>query len=569
VTRLRRYAGDLKLSTKLFLSCLLICITPLALLGLYSYNQANDFLNYQARQNTLLSVQQIADDMNARNLQTVLVTNSIIKNFIYQKIFSGQPVSENYADYVDPFFNNVLYTNKGILQISVFTDNKRLWHGEYILDAGLIKSFPWYEDALSTDGVTWYSKNGKLICVTSFAQRNGTPAILFLSIDTDSLFNGSMKSQPENSGAVVTDQNGTVIVRKDGRRGAGIDPAKLTYNDNFTYFQSGGVDYLAVKSVVKTPGWNLYYYVPVRDISIDAARIAKVTVIITAVCLVLLVLLIWGFSTTFAKRLKHLNQLMETVEKGDLGIEIVDQSKDEIGELTSKFGLMVRNLRALIDEVYHSRLIQKEAELKALQSQINPHFLYNTLSLINWKAIQIDATEISQVTNTVSGYYRTVLNKGKNTTSIRDEVHNAELYMQLQLLMHDNRFDFDCDVDEALLGYEIVNLVLQPLLENALDHGLDKRRKPSGRGLIRLCGRSIDGDVELSVADNGAGMPEHLVKEVLTQDSKGYGLKNVNERIALFFGEKYGLRIVSEPGAGTTVYIRIPKSRQACPPQTG
>ena len=217
---------------------------------------------------------------------------------------------------------------------------------------------------------------------------------------------------------------------------------------------------------------------------------------------------------------------------------------------------MIFQIKSLIEDVYESKLIQKDYEMKALQAQINPHFLYNTLSLINWMAIEADQTEISKITLNLSTFYRTALNKGKNTLTVRDELKNTRSYLDIQLMMHDYEFDVDIDINDEILEYKILNLILQPLVENAIDHGIDL--KTNGRGRITITGKKEKDNIYLIVEDNGVGMEQDKINTILTNKSKGSGVRNVNERIKLYYGEDYSMHIESEIGRGTKIIIKIP-----------
>ena len=195
--------------------------------------------------------------------------------------------------------------------------------------------------------------------------------------------------------------------------------------------------------------------------------------------------------------------------------------------------------------------------MKALQAQINPHFLYNSLSLINWKAIEAKQPDISRITLLLSKFYRTSLNKGKNITSIKDEISNIQSYIDIQLMMHDNEFDIKYDLSPDIMEYSIPNLMLQPLIENAIDHGIDI--KTDGRGVIEIVGQMEGEDmIRLTVSDNGVGMSEEMAQQILSEGSRGYGVKNVNDRIKHFYGEEYGITVESEEGKGTRIIILIP-----------
>ena len=219
---------------------------------------------------------------------------------------------------------------------------------------------------------------------------------------------------------------------------------------------------------------------------------------------------------------------------------------------------MERKLNYLINEVYKSKIKEKEYEMKALQAQINPHFLYNTLSLINWKAIESGKRDISKITLALSAFYRTSLNKGNSITHISGEIENMRSYLSIQLMLHDDGFDVTEDIDDSVLEYTCPNLILQPLIENAIDHGIDVM--PEGRrGAISISCKDMDTYIQFIVKDNGIGMTKEQTVKILTKDSKGYGVRNVNERLKLCYGEEYPMIIKSKENAGTEVIITIPK----------
>lgn len=562
------YFQNLRFKQKLFISYMVVSIIPVVVLGMFSYHQASSFLLQQAKQNLDGAVSQIAETINYRAKQHEAIINSITQNVVFKRIFISNdgdfPVL--YRDYVDPFFSNILDFNRDILQISVFTENQSILRGEYILPLSLTSDLKWANQRIQSKETQWNIKNGKLFATRPFvseeeAQLGKAPAVLFLSIDGDSLFQGLDDIKTNAYGILIVDRDGHQILSKNMHMRAELPIASLTsaqLQERIGSFSMQGADYMYITADMAEPGWKLVYFTPKNGISVDAKSIVSATALIVLVCLAGLLLIIWMFSNTFVKRIIKLNKKMMIVENGNLKIDVSSQSRDEIGQLTNRFGNMLVNINTLIEEVYQSKITQKEAELKALQTQINPHFLYNTLSIINWKALEIDAMEISQITNTVSRFYRTVLNKGRDFIPVRNELENAKDYMHIQSIMHNYRFDFICDVEEALLRYDMINLIFQPILENALEHGIDKLRKGSERGCITLRGYRSGEDLEFCIADNGPGMSQEMAEEVIQRNSVGYGLKNVHDRIQIRFGQSYGLRIESALGHGTRVFLNFP-----------
>lgn len=570
------YFQNLRFKQKLFISYMVVSIIPVLVLGLFSYHQASSFLLQQAKQNLDGAISQMAETINYRAKQHEAIINSITQNVVFKRIFIAGDGNfpELYRDYVDPFFSNILDFNQDILQISVFTENQSLLRGEYILPLGLTADLDWANRDAKMKQTQWHMKNGKLFAIRPFIGDEVTSseepcAVLFLSIDADSIFQDLDDIKTGAYGIFILDHEGTPILSRHIGLAASEIPEtafrSLDFSEKIGTLTSNRTNYMYIAEEMPETGWRLVYVTPKNGISVNAKSIVSATLLIMAICLAVLLLIIWMFSNTFVKRIIRLNKKMMIVENGNLKIDVSSSSKDEIGQLTNRFGQMLTNINTLIEEVYQSKITQKEAELKALQTQINPHFLYNTLSIINWKALEIDAMEISQITNTVSRFYRTVLNKGRNFIPVKNELENAKDYMHIQSIMHNFNFDFHYEVEEELLRYDMINLVFQPILENALEHGIDKLRKGEGRGRIVLRGCRDGDDLTFTIEDNGPGMSPELAEEVLQMQTTGYGLRNVHDRIQIRFGQGYGLRIHSELGRGTKVSLVFPVYRAESP----
>ena len=237
---------------------------------------------------------------------------------------------------------------------------------------------------------------------------------------------------------------------------------------------------------------------------------------------------------------------------------IYDGCQDEIGELTNNFQKMADEIRILIQENYQSKITLKEAQLKALQAQINPHFLYNCLSLINSRALLTHQEDISQMSQLMSTFYRTTLNKGRSDILLRDEIRNVISYIEIQQLLHDNAFQVLTQIDPTLPEIYVPNLILQPLVENSIIHGI--LPKQTGEGKLFLTIHRVDDMVHFTVMDNGVGIPPEKIPLLTQTESSGYGLKNVNERLLLTYGEASGLKINSIQNESTMITFCIPIS---------
>ena len=206
---------------------------------------------------------------------------------------------------------------------------------------------------------------------------------------------------------------------------------------------------------------------------------------------------------------------------------------------------------------------KRKTELDALQSQINPHFLYNTLDSIVWMIEGEQYKEAISMVTALSRLFRISISKGKTIISIADEAEHARNYMNIQKVRYKNRFVFSMEMEKRILQYSTIKLVIQPILENAIYYGMESM---DGDGIIRVHGYEKDGDIYIDVDDNGPGMPQEIVDYLLTDNDRvhkkgsGVGLLNVHQRIRLYFGDAYGLEIHSEPDVGTCVRIHLPRS---------
>ncbi|WP_054023952.1 sensor histidine kinase [Bacillus sp. FJAT-28004] len=563
--KLARVFRNLRFKHKLFISYLFVIIIPLTVLGWYSYVQSKSLLVQQAQLALTDNVAELTDNLDYKFKKYNASIESITFNPSIKAIFNND-YSNYYYMYndlhtiADPLFNTILFLNDEIKQLTVYTENDMTERRNTILSIKHVVDKPWFNEVMTNGQTNWLKEGDTLFGVRSIIgdQMSSLKNMVYFELDSQKIFDGLVNASSGDYGIVIYDQDGNAIFTHQ----SGLQPSESIYSagDNkkvdyrLTFNDS---DFIVIRNEIAVTGWTMIFYVPKNAVGIDAKKIVQATILTVSICLVVLLLTIWILSATFVKRIYRLNQKMKQVTRGDLNVEIVVDSNDEIGELTGKFKDMLQSINELINEVYRSKVVQKDAELKALQAQINPHFLYNSLSLINWKAINIEAYDISRITTTLSKFYRTTLNRGQDVISVYDELENTKSYVELQLIMHDNNFDFIYEVDQNVLQFDMIKLILQPIVENAIEHGIDNKRE--GRGMLRIKADLIDDVIVFMVEDNGPGVSEAVIHTVLGKQSKSYGLFNAQERIRIYFGEEYGITIQSEMGKGTIVEVRIPK----------
>lgn len=300
----------------------------------------------------------------------------------------------------------------------------------------------------------------------------------------------------------------------------------------------------------------------IRDFIVLCSIMVGVMVLIVTVIAVFM-------SAGIIRPIRELHSATRRIAEGDFDVRANVNTRDETAALAEEFNNMAGNMQDLIDKIKEDEQKMRKADLRLLQEQINPHFLYNTLDTIVWL---IEGNETDQAVNmvvTLSNFFRQVLSKGKEFITIREEEQHISSYLEIQAMRYHDILDYDIQIDQVLYSYQILKLILQPVVENALYHGIKYKR---AKGYIHINGEK-DGDlIRFTVRDNGVGMDETELKELRKEISRpcketerGFGLANVNERIHMYYGEEYGIRMESVKGKGTIVEITLPAVRAEDP----
>jgi two-component system, sensor histidine kinase YesM len=313
--------------------------------------------------------------------------------------------------------------------------------------------------------------------------------------------------------------------------------------------------YLLRSTPVRGTPWHLSAIIAESSVNRGAYTILRFTVaMVTALILVdvFMALLVAGLVT---KRLDDLVERMHALSEGNYdGIDV--EGNDEITELQVQFNTMLGSIDRLMKRVAYVTDKQREAEYKALESQINPHFLYNTLDSIKWLAMRKKTQDVVDTIEALSNLYRFNLNKGREIVTVGEELNSIRDYIKIQNIRFGGKITLTIDVPRQITGNEIIKMTLQPLIENAVYHGIQNSLKKAG--IITISGEVQDGRILLDVTDNGGGIEESRIESLLRQESGGYGLRNVDQRLKLFYGDEYGLTVRSKIGEGTVVSVRVP-----------
>ena len=565
--KLLHWFNGIKLRYKLAIFYSLFCFLPVMLLFWLSFLQMRSIIDDKGKMNLQSYLQQSVSSMD----RTLDGYNSLSDYIAFDRtlaeVFSmeyGTPYEqyEQLTQKVDPILRTASYFHGGMQQITIYTDNGMVKHDTTVAPVSEIEETDWYQKTLEHPGLNWFANYQEETLFSArklaFSGAREGVNILYMDVDYQKLFTPYAETLISECGLYITDQDGNLVFEESRFSGKNQN-YDLTYSEFLEQRDRGSTDYIILCEQSNTTGWTVWLYQPV-GLAGEAMRpigvMAGVTILI---CIFAAVLAYFITSGMVSSRIERLTHFMQEVQEGSMDMQMESDDRDEIGMLYRGFGSMMKRIRTLINEVYLSKITQKEAELKALQAQINPHFLYNTLSLINWKALAAGEEDISRMTLALSTFYRTALNRGRNVLQVETELSNTRAYLEIQSMLHDGDFDYEIEAQTEILQCESLNLILQPLVENAIHHGIEE--KTDGRGKITVRGWKEDNCVWFMVEDNGVGMEQEVADKILTMESKGYGVRNVDERIRLCYGEKYAMKVESVVGKGTKMTIHFPARR--------
>lgn len=334
-----------------------------------------------------------------------------------------------------------------------------------------------------------------------------------------------------------------------------------TLKDGITVENLSGKNLTLNVRTIGYTGWKLVGVTPSAALGIDGIKFRFFVLFVADLFLFLLAMINAFISDKISNPIKRLDGSVREIESGNLDVEIVPSGSYEVEHLGKSIKNMLGRIKVLMSDLVAEHNAKRKSEFDTLQSQINPHFLYNTLDIIVWMIENENSDKAVNIVTALAKFFRISLSKGKNIITVKDEVEHVRNYLMIQNMRFKNRFEYSIDVDEKVLSYSSLKLMLQPLVENAIYHGMEFM---DGDGEIDVKVFKEDDSLYFMITDNGLGMSEDMVETLLSKDfvpskkGSGIGVKNVNERIKLYFGSEYGLKVESEPDEGTKITIHLP-----------
>ena len=558
--RLRNLFNKMKYRYKLTILLIFTSLVPMTVLALYSHGRQSIMVRNSELEDMQSIMEQTKESIDSQtavytSLLNYLTYSPDIEEIIKEKDIDNYSAYEKYTEIADPLLSIPKAYHDAIKSIELFADSIKISHEYTLAPLDKMKEAWWSEELKDDVRIQWEVDQDRkeVAAVRKIYRSQKLDAVLCITLDYNKIFQPFTNILTEENGGIVTDKKGTILYSRSN-----LKELKSDCSENISSMLplvKQSCAYTQTKS--DENDWIFYYYKSQNAISGSVRRILIEEIPLIAGCLFIIVVLGLLFSRVFTRKIEELTRNMDQVNHGSREVTVYSDSSDEIGIMVNSFRKMMDEINRLIDEVYVNKIALKEYELKALQAQINPHFLYNTLSMMNWMAIRSNQMDISKVTLALSTFYRTALSKGEDVVTVENCIQNTKAYLEIQLVMHDHSFTVDWEIDPTIKNEKMPKLLLQPIVENAIEHGIDE--KEEGDKNLALSFHGKEDIVEITVRDNGKGMEQEKAEKLVTYQAKGYGLKNVNDRIHLLYGNEYGIQIFSELGIGTTVVMRFPK----------
>ncbi|CAM3669853.1 sensor histidine kinase [Cohnella lubricantis] len=571
--------NDMKLRSKIVIAYILFLMLPIVLVGLYVVREYREAALTKAIEQTENAVERvktrteetllIANDLSAR-----LMVDTDLERIATMKFTNVSDIVDAYRDY--DAFKTYLSFNPEVAQIQLYIDNPTLLNnGEFVpLDEETEKSF-WFQEAMKNKGlIGWYYLPDSLSLVrTIHFRENQSYGLLDIDVDTEYLSSILMQEDAET---ILLDSRGVAFAsNRPNIVGKRLDDTFL--GPNLSQKEPGTYE-LTVNGVRSKVIVDQFYpnnsFTDLKIVSIfsvdsiveEANRINEVGMEVISLFAILSVLIVYLICTVVTNRLRRFSRQINKVSIGNFNADLSVNGGDEIGQISRQFNQMVANIKELMEELklshQHSNELerkQSEIKLKMLANQVNPHFLYNALESIRMKAHLRGEKDIANIVKMLGKLLRKSLEITGREISLREEIEMVRYYLEIQKFRHEERLTYEIHVAPEAEDVMLLPLLIQPLVENSVIHGLERSFEG---GWVKVSAELSRGGLQVVVEDNGVGIPAGKLKAILRsladQESTRIGLHNVQQRLLLTYGSVSGLRIESEQHSGTRIAFWIP-----------
>lgn len=556
-TKFKVFFQNLSFQRKIIVISFAASLFPLLLLTFFSIGTIQHFIIEREKSNNqdnlTATYQQINLRLTTYEEAIAFLTSS---QFLIDELSIENPSNfeqyDLYTNTIVPLFRSIYSQQDTIANITLYTSINLYDHGKYvkkIVPGDITSKFK----LNNTTNISYFfdNKQNQIYLYSQlFSAKNTDTNIIVFQLSPEVIFDNLDNISNEPYLLIITNAKKENLFQFSNEQ-----PEQLGFISRL--MQTLNQSQIKNQKQLKND-WIITFSRPMYSVYNGVLLLASVACLIFLFAIIMLSLSIIGLSKTVVAPIQKLANQMNDSPENTLNLKPTYQSNDEIGKLYQSFYQMIQQIQELINRVYKSEIKQQKHELRALQAQINPHFFYNSLSLINNKALLTGNQEISEMAQLLSQFYRLSLNNGKSRLSVAKELELTITYAKIQLKMHNHSFDLAIDVDEEIKQYEIITLLIQPFVENAIFHGID-HIEDDRRGKLTIRGKVLNNHLQFEISDNGRGMTAEQTATILTHHGKHYGIQNVKQRISLYYGVKDAIVYTSKLNVGTTVRIILPK----------
>lgn len=550
------------LATRLFAYLSIMLFVMVALIGSFYFIKSSEVFHREVEDHTIHEI-----DTSSKYIEQYVSNLKSTSRSLSQsqaiKDFSSQTTAENEAA-IHEWLETMLKSHPDFVSIRLVTKDGRLittgMEEEMVTSADMMAQ-KWYQDALVHSNVPIIQsiKNQNNQIVISISQEVKSNAgenlgVIRLDVDYHELEKYVKElSLGDNGYAFVIQKDGTLIYHLDSEAFESVDKQMSVQEiSNSPMDSMVSDDFFVHKSPIENSDWILVGVSSFSRFKEDSVKLLGIVSVVGVLSLLICMLGIFTLIRYQLLPVKKLGQVMRRVEEGDTTIRAEQKGAQEFQVLAGTFNQMLERIETLMKEEKEQEALTRIYELKALTSQINPHFLYNTLDTIIWMAEFQDHQKVVDITKALSNYCRLSLNAGEEIMTLRQEIEHVRQYLFIQKERYGDKLEYTIFEPDDIPDIKLPKIVLQPLVENAIYHGIKESERP---GKITITVSKRDTFIDICIADNGVGIKENTTS---TKELGGVGIKNIKERLTLFFGEAFSMEIESESNAYTKVYLHLP-----------
>ncbi len=548
---------------KLIISYMVLVLIPIIILGCYSFTIANNNLLRQTQETMSNNLDRLVSEMNSKFERENDFTKYLAYNLEFRKTlenhaYDNSAIAQSLNKTVEPVLWYFITSDENIKGIHIVTPYATDDIGSLLKSSKEYEGEKWYQEHKENFNTRWTVENEKLFATRTILDTASSSRMIGI-LRTEFYLNHLLEPFDTmnylGNGILVRDAQGQTVYSKE-IADRDLQERIVQAVDRGWHDDGRQGQYVLKTSHIDFVDWDIYYFIDKNMILEGTYTIIFSTLLMVALCGALLVVLTGILSRVVSRRILKLKDQAEEIAAGNLENPVFTTDSDEIGIVTNSLGKMTVDLNEMINRVYKIELEKKASELTALQAQINPHFLYNCLSSIKWKALKKGDDDIADIAGLVAKFYRTSLNNGRQITTVESELENVRAYVEIQKKMHEEGFEVEYRLDSHGLDFSMPNFLLQPVVENAVKHGIDYIEEGvKGKIIIEFL---HEGDyLVFHIYNNGPLIPFGEISQLMERQGRGYGIHNIVERIRLYYDGSCGMSVHVTENLYTCFTIRI------------